>query len=604
MSPSDPAVAALPASRAKPLPARLPPAVPALVPARMVAEALYCERLMYLEWAQREFADNAFTVEGRLVHKRADTPGGALPPKPSGASDDTAAPAAEERPYQARSVWLSSETLHLTGKIDIVEGESDGRVVPIEYKRGKAPDVPGGVYPPQRAQVCAQALLLREAGYQCDEGALYFAGSKLRVTVPITDELIAMTLEAVRRARELASIGTLPPPLDGSPKCNGCSLTLICLPDETTLLRRLEHQPEPTTAPEVDAAAEDDEEVEPRRLFPARDDAVPLYVKAQGGRVGLSGERLKVWTKDASEEVRLSNTSQVSLFGNIQLTTQAARALIERDVPILYFSMGGWFWGRTIGMDSKNVDLRIAQYEATTSVETSLGLARGFIVAKIRNCRTMLRRNLPDPAPELLSELDRLARKVASAASTETLLGLEGTAAKLYFQAFSGMLRDPSGVGQSFELDGRNRRPPRDPVNAMLSFAYALLTKDVTIALTAVGLDPLLGFYHRPHFGRPGLALDMMEEMRPLIADSVVITAVNTGVIGPYDFDRVGDRCNLKDSARRAFILAYERRMDQLVTHPVFGYRVSYRRVLEVQARLLSRVLLGELTTLPPFRTR
>lgn len=577
----------------------------------MINEVLYCERLLYLEWAQGEFADNAFTVEGRLVHKRADEPGGALPPKPGASAD--ASPPTDDRPYQARSVWLSSEALGITAKIDVVEGEADGRVVPIEYKRGAAPDLPEGAYLPERAQVCAQALLLREAGYPCDEGALYFASSRRRVSVPITDELIAITLAAVMRARALVEAATLPPPLESSPKCGGCSLNLICLPDETTLLRRLEapadaelDAPGPD-APEPDTSGED-REPGVRRLFPSRDDAVPLYVRAPVGKIGLSSERLKVWTKEATkettEEVRLGNTSQLSLFGNVQLTTQALRALTERGIPVFYFSMGGWFWGRTLGMESKNVQLRLAQYAAATSPAVCLELARGFVVAKIRNCRTMLRRNQEAAAPTLLAELEHLARKAKTAPALDSLLGLEGTAAKLYFQAFSGMLRGPSDVGDSFALDGRNRRPPRDPVNAMLSFAYALLVKDVTLALTAVGLDPMLGFYHQPHFGRPSLALDMMEEMRPIIADSVVITCVNTGVIGPRDFDAVGDRCNLKNHARRAFILAYERRLDQLVTHPVFGYRISYRRVLEVQARLLSRVILGELAALPAFRTR
>ncbi len=601
MPPSDPAGAVpLPAARAKPLPTRLLPTPPALVPARMLNEVTYCERLMYLEWVQGEFADNEFTVEGRLVHRRADEPGGALPPKPGTPRDDAGA---DDRPYQARSVWLSSEALGITAKIDVVDGEADGRVVPIEYKRGAAPELPEGAYLPERVQVCAQVLLLRAAGYTCDEGALYFAASRKRVTVAITEELVAATLAAVTRAKALVEAGTLPPPLENSPKCQGCSLSLICLPDETNMLHRLEAVPsDGADAAEAPAAPEADDG--PRRLYPSRDDAVPLYVRAQFGKVGLSGERLKVWTKDATEEVRLGNTSQVSLFGNIQVSTQAIRELTERGIPLLYFSHGGWFWGRTVGMDPKNVQLRMAQYKAVTTPEVCLAMSRGFVVAKVKNCRTMLRRNLEPAPPSLLDELAFLARKAMTAPALDTLLGLEGTAAKTYFQAFSGMFRAPDGIGESFDLSGRNRRPPRDPVNAMLSFAYSLLVKDVTLALTAVGLDPMLGFFHQPHFGRPSLALDMMEEMRPIIADSVVLTCVNTGVVSPRDFDSAGDRCNLKNHARRAFILAYERRMDQLVTHPVFGYRVSYRRVLEVQARLLSRVILGELDRLPPFRTR
>ena len=159
-------------------------------------------------------------------------------------------------------------------------------------------------------------------------------------------------------------------------------------------------------------------------------------------------------------------------------------------------------------------------------------------------------------------------------------------------------------AAEAFELEGRNRRPPRDPVNAALSLAYSLLTKDCVLAVAAVGLDPLLGFLHQPRYGRPALALDLMEEMRPLIADSVVVTAMNTQVIGEDDFVRASTGCAMTAAGRRRFIECYERRMDQLVTHPVFGYRLSYRRVLEVQARLLSRLLLGEVEAYPAFRTR
>jgi CRISPR-associated protein Cas1 len=159
-------------------------------------------------------------------------------------------------------------------------------------------------------------------------------------------------------------------------------------------------------------------------------------------------------------------------------------------------------------------------------------------------------------------------------------------------------------IDDTFDLDGRNRRPPRDPVNALLSFCYSLLTKEFTLAARTAGLDTLLGFYHQPHFGRPSLALDLMEEFRPVIADSVVIGAINTGVVQADDFVHAAGAVALTAPARKRLILAFERRMDQLVTHPVFDYRISYRRVLEVQARLLGRVILGELPAYPEFRIR
>lgn len=590
---------------------------PELVPARMINEVLYCERLMVLEWAQGEFADNVYTVDGRVIHRRSDQERGSLPD-----ADDE-----DDAPFTATSVWLSSEKLGITAKIDYLEGEG-GSVVPVERKRGKAPGLPGGAYLPERAQVCAHVLLLREHGYRCDKGQIYFAGDKRRVDIPIDDWLIERTLEAVRRARELASSGELPPPFQNSPKCVGCSLSSICLPDEVTLLRGLEGAPLDVEVDEPiqlgldfgdgdawgplekdpwnlvgDGAEPEERPPEMRRLVPARDDRIPLYVQAQGARIGLDGDRLRVEVGGTTmAEARLPNTSHVAVFGNAQISTQALAALLDRDIPVVFFSNGGWFRGRTLGHGSKNADLRIAQYRAATDPGTALALARTFVAAKIRNQRTLLRRNSGRLDPVALGELEALAKKAEQADSIASLLGLEGTAARTYFGQFTTMLK---GVAASdFDLEGRNRRPPRDPVNALLSFVYALLLKDVALAVVVAGLDPLIGFLHQPRYGRPALALDLVEEMRPLVADSTVVTALNTGAIVASDFVRSAAGCALTPTGRKKLLQAYERRVDQLVTHPIFGYRISYRRLFEVQARLLGRVLLGEIGTYPAFRTR
>jgi CRISPR-associated protein Cas1 len=622
-----------PEARAKTLPRRLPVvgAAPDLVPARMINEALYCERLLYLEWAQGEFADNAFTVEGRATHKRADQPGGKLPaPRIETVevpNDECPSPTEEppsmDLPYQARTLWLSSARLGITAKIDVVEGDADGNVVPIEYKRGKVPDLPEGAYLPERAQLCAQVLLLREHGYRCDHGDIYFAGSRKRVTIAIDDALVATTLNAVARARALTETTDAPPPLVDSPKCNGCSLVAICLPDEVNLLRGLERgeieeaagvvEPTPDPVTPVGEPAGDPWDLgtdpEPprrlRRLHPACDEKLPLYVQDQGARVGLDGDCLVVRGRQGpSVTVRLPNTSHVVLYGNIQVSAQAMRALLERSIPVSFLSYGGWYYGRATGVESKNVELRLAQHRAAADPALCLRMARGFVASKIRNSRTLLRRNHATPPLLALTELEHLARKAERAEALDALLGLEGTAARSYFGAFTGMLKGEAGLSGTFDLDGRNRRPPKDPINAVLSFAYSLLTKDFALALSAVGLDPLLGFYHQPRFGRPALALDLMEEFRPLVADSVAISVVNGGGLGPEDFQFHPSGVGIRPAARRRVLLAYERRMEQLIAHPVFGYRISYRRILEVQARLLARCLLGEIDEYPAFRTR
>jgi CRISP-associated protein Cas1 len=195
-------------------------------------------------------------------------------------------------------------------------------------------------------------------------------------------------------------------------------------------------------------------------------------------------------------------------------------------------------------------------------------------------------------------------QQAARAGGIDVLLGVEGNAARRYFQYFEQMLV-PDGAGvNGFQFDNRNRRPPKDPVNALLSFAYAMLTREWTIALSAVGLDPYRGFYHQMRFGRPALALDMMEPFRPLLADSVVITAINNREVTGADFIRSAVGCNLTAGGRKRFIGTFERRMAQEVTHPIFKYRISYRRLLEVQSRLLCRFLSGEIPRYPNFITR
>jgi len=549
---------------------------PDVVPARLVNEVLYCERLAYLEWAQKEWASNHFTAEGDAVHERVDA--GADPPLDPDDADT----------WRARSLWLTSDALGLTAKIDLVEAR-DGRVTPVEYKRGKRPPIPEGVHLPERAQVCAHVLLLREHGYRSEQGWVWFAGERRRVVVEVDDELEQTTRRAIARLREVTGSGRIPPPLEESPKCAGCSLVGICLPDEIHLL---------TTGGEPSKPL--------RRLHPARDDRVPLYVQEHGARIGVSKELLVVRSRDGEKvgEARMPNTSQVTVQGNVQVSTQAVSALLRRDIPLTYLSTGGWFIGRTVGEGTQNIELRHAQFMMASRPAFALRVARDLVEAKIANGRTLLRRNSTTPDDVALFELKQLATKARGAVRRESLLGIEGTAARVYFSHFGDMLKGEARSSGDFDWEARNRRPPTDPLNAMLSFAYALLVKDLVITLGNVGLDPLMGFYHQPRFGRPALALDLMEEMRPLIADSVVLSALNNGEVTLQDFQRSPIGCHLTPTGRRRMIRAYERRMDHQVTHPTFGYRISYRRVLEVQARLLGRHLLGELPAYPAFRTR
>ncbi len=547
-----------------------------LIPARILNEFVYCPRLAYLEWVQKEWEHSSDTVEGRHVHRRVDQAGGTLPEPEEGA----------EEPVVARSVELSSARLDLVAKIDLVEAEGD-EVMPVDYKRGKRPHVPRQAYDPERVQLCAQGLLLEEHGYRCSEGILYFAGSRERVRVAFDDELRALTLESIKRLRATVEEGAIPPPLEDSPKCPRCSLVGICLPDEVNLLRS------------------GSADVRPLSVGQTR--GLPVYVQSHRGKVSKKGHRLAI-TKDDDETafVRLADTSQLVLMGNVYVSTPTLHELMRRDIPVTWQSYGGWFLGHTVGAGHANVELRTAQYRGSFSDDVCLDLARGWVRAKIRNSRTLLRRNWRrgEGGEQVLTDLKRLAERARRVRDIASLLGVEGAAAARYFQHFDGMFRQETDASMSFEMEHRNRRPPVDPVNAMLSFGYALLTRAFVTVLSATGLDPYRGFFHQPRYGRPALALDMMEPFRPLIVDSTVVTAINNGEVRPTDFVRTPIGANLSDSGRKRFIRVFERRLSQEVTHPLFGYRVEYRRLLEMQARLLGRFLMAEIPAYPNFVTR
>jgi CRISPR-associated endonuclease Cas1/CRISPR-associated protein Cas4 len=551
-----------------------------LLPARMVNEYQYCPRLAYLEWVHGEWAASADTVEGSYQHRRVDTPSGELPSAEQIAAD-------QPEQLHARSITLSSNRLGLIAKMDVVEVEGNA-VTPVDYKRGKRPHVAKGAYDPERVQLCVQGLILREYGYTCTEGILYFTGSKERVTVVFDDELCAQTVAAINGLRLIAAGGQIPPPLEDSPKCPRCSLVGICLPDEVNFLKR--------------------QDAELRPLVVKRDEALPLYVQANQAKVTKKGETLEISINDQpAASARLGEVSQVVTMGNVYITTPCLHELMRRDIPVSWHSFGGWFLGHTVGTGHKNVELRTAQYRASFDDRVCLQIARSLVEQKILNARTLLRRNWrAEPKPEVLfDDLKRDADQATRAADLAELLGIEGAAAARYFGVFSQTIkRDSDEKTFAFDFTTRNRRPPTDPVNALLSYAYSLLTRTWTVTLTAVGFDAYRGFYHQPRYGRPALALDLMEPFRPLLADSSVLSAINNGEVRPSDFISSAGSVSLTNDGRKRFIATFERRLGQEITHPVFGYKLSYRRLMELQARLFARFLLGEVNELPTFTTR
>lgn len=450
--------------------------LPEYLPTRMLNEMAYCPRLFYLEWVQGEWSENEHTVWGKRMHRSVDK----VPKKRVEKGGD-------DPPPVGRSIDIGDEKLRLIARIDVVE-EEEGQLVPVDYKKGYAPDVELGAYEPERVQIAAQVMLLRASGYRVPYGVLYFAASRRRVRIELTPELEASTLAVRDRAFEVAKQSKAPPPLKDSPKCIGCSLAGICLPDEHALL--LHKQPQ-TRLKMVRAQSVD---------------CFPLHVTESGSVVRKAGEELVVETQSGEKRhVSVKDVSNLQLHGSIKITIPAITALMQQNAQTSYLSSGGWFYGRTQGPAHKNIMVRLAQ---------------------------------------------------------------------------------------------------KDPTNALLSYGYALLTSTWTEVVHRVGFDPYLGFYHQPRYGRPALSLDLMEEFRPVIVDSLVIEQIRRKVFDKEDFIVRGDACMLSGTGKKKLISGYERRIQTEVKHPIFGYKVQYRQVFEIQARLLGRYLMGEIEEFPEFCIR
>lgn len=544
--------------------------MPELIPARMLNEFVYCPRLFYLEWVDGRWSDNADTAGGSISHTSIDRRGGTMP-----------APEAEYTPEMTASVRLSDEELGAVAVIDRVD-HHDGSCSPVDYKVGHP--APGGQpWPADRAQIVVQAALLHNAGYEVSSAELFYRETHERVRIPWTADLVDEAKQLVSSARATAERLVPPLPLVDSKQCPRCSLVGLCLPDETNALLDRSQQA-------------------PRRLMPRNPDQAPLYVTEQGAFVGARGNEIVISKgKEALAAHRLIDVSHLCIFGHVQVSTEALGKLWSAGASVLWFSYGGWLKGWAQGQPSKYGELRRRQVAVHSQGSV---LAAQILAGKIRNQRTLLRRNAKEPAREILATLAELAVQAESTETLGGLFGVEGVAARLYFEQFASMLVGDARFAESFGAAGRNRRPPLDPVNALLSFCYSMLVRDLVAACLAVGFDPYLGVLHRNRYGRPSLALDLAEEFRPLIADSVVVGLINRREIAWSDFRISPVGVELTASGRKKVLVAYERRLATEIRHPLFGYRVSYRRCIDVQVRVFAAAVIGEIPRYVPMVTR
>ncbi len=590
-----------------------------MIEVRMINEIAYCPRLAYLMYVDGLFEHNVHTIDGTLRHKKR---------RRSNFKGDTQ----KGGTLQQKGFQLSCNSLGLTGVFDGFVTEN-GTITLIEDKVGRGPtrsmiaraslssdvaydvadvaddvadvaDVADTATPPasirvrangktfhlsphayhnDQVQVACYYLLLASNGYVCSSAYISYLGSKRRVPVEFTESLLGYARALIHDAHSLASIRR-PSPLVDSPKCSGCSLNEICLPNEVNYLNNAQVS-------------------KPRRLLVPHVRGGILYVTVQGSYLRKSGEILVLTTPDGrSDNIPLINISSVCVFGNVQLSTQLIRSLGSRGCAIQYLSYYGRYESICHSPLSTNIKLRIKQFEEFGSSSRRLYLSRRIVESKIRNQRTLLRRNLKvdvSGSSYSLEDLRRMYVKTQECSSQESLLGIEGYAAKAYWSLFPYQFQ-----GDSFTFAGRNRRPPRDPVNVLLSLGYTLLLRDCYVALSSIGFDPYRGFYHASEYKRPSLALDMMEPYRPIIVDSSVLRSINQGIVKASDFSIYKGGCYITPSAKKRFINVYEQRMGEVITHPSFDYSLSYRRTLVLESRLLARYIQGDINEYTPLTVR
>lgn len=593
-------------------------------PCRGVAEHAYCPRLFYYMAVEGIFAPSADTEQGRGTHRRVDRPSAARV-EPGGKEKAEGRKSTEkleeserdpDRPRSVRSLVLTSERLDLTATLDLIEVEGQ-RAVPVEYRKGRSRRngssraaepidelmeeprlLPGPEpWPTDRIQLGLQVLLLEDAGYVVPEAYLYYAAERLRLRVPVDDALRRDALEELEAAKRTAE-GQRPPPLVNDPRCPRCSLQPICLPDEINQQRFAAVRPGHEGA---------DEQLTPRKLWPPRDDGIHVVLQREGIHVGVRGQSVRITDKDGElvRDLPLMNVESLAVVGGVQVSTQAIAVFAEQEIPVAFLSSAGRLTAMVDPLGPTSAAVRAAQVRVLDRADRALELARAVTVAKIANQRTLLLRNHAGLPNRIAADLLECVHAADRAATMDELRGHEGNAAAIYFKHFAGMFKEGvKEIAERFDANGRQRRPPPDPINSVLSFAYSMLTHECAAACRLASLEPTLGALHATRPGRPAMALDLMEPFRPLIADSVAISAFNRGELTEGHFLCTAAGCGLTDAGRKAFFSAYGRRMDTEVTHPVFEYRLSYRRMLMLHARLIAAWLLGEVPTLAFLTTR
>lgn len=516
----------------------------------LVAHYAFCPRRAWLE-AAGERTDTRQMAIGSAAHTRTDDP----------SSDGT---------RTLRAVDVNHASWGLVGRCETVEQNDDGSLTVVEYKstpvRRRAE-----VTEPMRVQLALQIAALTATGYSVRDQCIYFTEHRRRVPVELDLGDFEAAHHLVRATRAALEATDAPAPLEDDPRCTRCSHISVCLPDERSL--------EPVR----------------RRIVVADPDSQIVHLATPGARASIrSGRMIVKKGDDELSSVPMERVQGLVVHGNVDLSGALIREVLWRQLSIVWCTGSGRVVGWASSTDSPNGTGRARQH---ASHDVTLDLAREFISAKIANQATLLRRN--GHAERAIPALRHLSRQVSEAQSVLEVYGIEGEAASIYFSHFDSMIRPDEIV-----FTERSRRPARDPASAALNYSYLLLLGECIRALRACGLDPNIGFLHSSSRNKPALALDLLEEFRAPVADSTVIRALNNGELGPRDFITRLGTCTLSEQGRKALIAAHERRVATEITHPTFGYKVTWRRAIEVQARLVLGVPDGSQPSYVGIRTR
>ena len=531
------------------MPPETPQANPPVLRVMALHALAYCERLFYLEEVEEIRVADHRVYAGRKLHL-ADVP------------DDGA---------EIADLTLESLTWGIRGKVDYLRYR-DGALVPYEHKRGRSRGE--DAWASDRLQVIAYAALLAEhLGRPISEGRVRYHANHKTIRIPIDDSAYEDLRQAISRARELASEVQRPPVTAHEQLCARCSLAPVCLPEE----ERLVTAPEEATAPLV-------------RLFPAHDERQVVHITEPGSRVGKQGDEIVV-TPPQGEPVRLPgrDLGALVLHGNAHITSHAIHYAIAHDIGVHWVTGGGRYAGGLA--PPGGVQRRHRQFLALSEPPFALGLARRLVQAKVENqlhylLRGARNRGVRSQVDEEVAGLRAELRSLTSAGNADSLRGHEGRAGRWYFGALPRLL-DNSQTHMVFH--GRSRRPPSDPFNAALSFAYTLLYRDVMAAIVVVGLDPAFGFFHAPRSAAWPLALDLMELFRTTLVDMPLVASINRQQWSTEHFTVAGRQVWLSDAGRRLAIEIYENRKQEVWRHPVVGYSLSYLRAIELEVRLLEK---------------